>query len=211
MTFDEFLKQVKICTKCRLSQGRINVVPGEGSEKAEILFIGEGPGKNEDQQGRPFVGAAGKFLTEMIEMIGFKREDVYIANVVKCRPPGNRDPLPDEVETCWPWLETQLKLIKPKVIVLLGRHSAGRFLPTIHISSDHGQAFRKNIPGLGKVILYPCYHPAAALYNGGLRETLIKDFKKIPKILEIAKDTKTEKIENKIETKNKVKKQTKLF
>jgi len=197
MDFQEFLSQVKNCQKCQLSNSRTNVVPGEGNEKAEILFIGEGPGKNEDIQGRPFVGAAGKFLTEMLEMVGIKREEIYIANVIKCRPPGNRDPLPNEVEACWPWLDIQLNLIKPKIIVLLGRHSAARFIPNIHISSEHGQPFRKEISGIGKILLYPCYHPAAALYNGGLRETLIKDFKRIPRVLKIAKQTEEEDVKKK--------------
>ncbi|MDD3607372.1 MAG: uracil-DNA glycosylase [Candidatus Moranbacteria bacterium] len=214
MEFDQFIKEVNQCKKCRLSQTRNNVVPGEGNQKAEIMFIGEGPGKNEDEQGKPFVGAAGKFLDEMLQLIGFRREDIYIANVVKCRPPGNRDPLPDETEACWPWLELQLKLIKPKVIVLLGRHSATRFIPNIHISGEHGQPFRKNIPSLGKIILYPCYHPAAALYNGGLRQTLVKDFKKIPKILEIARQTQLEeeiKKENPKQQEPNFPKQSKLF
>jgi DNA polymerase len=214
MDFDQFIKEVGQCKKCRLSQTRKNVVPGEGSRKAEIMFIGEGPGKNEDEQGKPFVGAAGKFLDQMLQLIGFKREDIYIANVVKCRPPNNRDPLPDEAEACWPWLNLQLKLIKPKVIVLLGRHSAARFIPNIHISSEHGQPFRKDISALGKVILYPCYHPAAALYNGGLRQTLVKDFKKIPKILEIARQYQLEeKTKKEKETKEKPTdpKQSRLF
>jgi len=212
MDFQEFLSQVKNCQKCQLSNSRTNVVPGEGNEKAEILFIGEGPGKNEDIQGRPFVGAAGKFLTEMLEMVGIKREEIYIANVIKCRPPGNRDPLPNEVEACWPWLDIQLNLIKPKIIVLLGRHSAARFIPNIHISSEHGQPFRKEISGIGKILLYPCYHPAAALYNGGLRETLIKDFKRIPRVLKIAKQTEEEEIKKKTSPeKENVLKQEKLF
>lgn len=185
MGFPEFENQVKICTKCRLSETRTNVVPGEGSHDAEIMFIGEGPGKNEDEQGRPFVGVAGKFLTELIESIHLSREDVYIANVVKCRPPNNRDPLPDEVKACWPWLNQQLTLIKPKIVVLLGRHSLERFLPNAKISADHGRALRKNINTLGKIVFFPCYHPAAALYNGSLRSTLQKDFKKIPKVIEL--------------------------
>ena len=187
MDFEEFEKQVKKCTKCRLSEKRLNVVPGEGNHHAEIMFIGEGPGKNEDEQGRPFVGAAGKFLTELIESIDLTRDEVYIANVVKCRPPNNRDPLPDEVETCWPWLKLQIELIKPKIVVLLGRHSLARFLPSARISADHGRALRKNFEDLGKIVFFPCYHPAAALYNGGLRSTLQRDFKKIPKILKLIK------------------------
>ncbi len=194
-------KEIKKCVRCGLAKGRINVVPGEGSAIADIMFIGEGPGKNEDEQGRPFIGTAGKFLTELIESIGFTREDIYIANVVKCRPPGNRDPQPTEVETCWPHLEKQIFLIQPKLIVPLGRHSLARFLPTAKISADHGRALRKTIKATTnevtladfRVVFFPCYHPAAALYNGNLRDVLKKDFKKIPKVLEIIEKEKDEK------------------
>lgn len=174
---------MKACSKCSLRANCSQVVPGEGSAEAKIMFIGEAPGKNEDQQGRPFVGAAGKFLNEMLEMINLKREDVYIANVVKCRPPNNRDPLPEEVKACWPWLEKQVQTIDPKLIVTLGKHSMERFVAGKKISQNHGKAFHREIPGLGKRVFYVLYHPAAALYNGGMRETVIKDFKKIPKIL----------------------------
>lgn len=199
--FKTFETRVKQCTKCGLSEGRTHVVPGEGSANADIMFIGEGPGKNEDEQGRPFVGAAGKFLTELIESIGLTRKEVYIANVVKCRPPSNRDPLPAEIETCWPWLEKQIFLIKPKLIVPLGRHSLGRFLPNAKISGDHGRALRKNIKATTnkvdeseyRVVFFPCYHPAAALYNGSLRDVLKKDFKKIPRVLEIIEKEKESK------------------
>ncbi|HEX7586627.1 MAG TPA: uracil-DNA glycosylase [Patescibacteria group bacterium] len=172
------------CSKCALRAGCTRVVPGEGSAEAEIMFIGEGPGKKEDELGRPFVGAAGKFLDEMLAAIKLKREQVYIANVVKCRPPGNRDPLPEEVEACWPWLMEQIKIIDPKVIVTLGRHSMERFLPGQKISEVHGKAMRREIPEIGKRVFYTLYHPAAALYNGSMREVLIKDFKRIPKVLE---------------------------
>jgi uracil-DNA glycosylase len=185
MTLKELEEKTKTCNKCNLSQGRTNVVPGEGNSTADIMFIGEGPGKNEDEQGRPFVGAAGKFLTELIESINLTRQDVYIANVVKCRPPNNRDPLPQEVKACWPWLEQQITIIKPKVIVTLGRHSLARFLPAARISSDHGRALRKQLSSIGKIVFFPSYHPAAALYNGGLRETIMKDFQKIPKVLDL--------------------------
>jgi uracil-DNA glycosylase len=178
-------EKMKVCRKCHLRDTCLNVVPGEGNERAEIMFIGEGPGENEDKQGRPFVGAAGKFLTEMIEMIGKKREDVFIANVVKCRPPGNRDPLPEEAEACWPWLLEQIKIIKPKLIVTLGRHAMERFLPNQKISKVHGTALRREIPGIGKQVFYALYHPAAALYQGNLRETIKNDFKKITKLLKV--------------------------
>jgi len=177
-------KEMLACSKCALRNGCSRVVPGAGSAEAEIMFIGEAPGKKEDELGVPFVGAAGKFLDEMLGIIKLKREDVYIANTVKCRPPENRDPLPQEKELCWPWLVEQIKTIQPKLIVTLGKHSMELFLPNQKISEIHGKALRKEIPGLGKYIFYTLYHPAAALYNGGMRETLIKNFKRILKVLE---------------------------
>ncbi len=157
-----------------------NFVPGEGNPDADILFVGEAPGQKEDEQGKPFVGAAGKFLAEMLEIIGLKRDDVFITNIVKQRPPDNRDPLPEEITAHWPLLEKQIAIINPKIIVMLGRHSMSRLLPDVGtISKIHGQPFRRKD---GRVYL-PLYHPAAALYNGGLRDTLIADFKKIPLIL----------------------------
>ncbi len=181
---DELNARMTKCSQCALRGTCKNVVPGEGNPEAEIMFIGEAPGQKEDETGHPFVGAAGKFLNEMLAAINLKREDVYIANVVKCRPPGNRDPLPDEIAACWPWLLEQIKIIQPKLIVTLGRHSMERFLPGMKISQVHGKAMRREIPGIGKQIFYTLYHPAAALYNGGMREILIKDFKRIPKVLE---------------------------
>ncbi|MEX0649680.1 MAG: uracil-DNA glycosylase [Candidatus Andersenbacteria bacterium] len=164
-----------------LAQNATQPVPGEGNPNADILFIGEGPGKKEDELGRPFVGAAGKFLNELIESIGLKREDVFIANVVKHRPPGNRDPLPDEVELYKPWLEGQIEIIQPKLIVTLGRHSMGWLLgPGLSITAIHGQPKRRD----GKVVM-PMYHPAAALYRGDLRPVLKADFAKIPKVIEL--------------------------
>lgn len=184
-------EKFKSCRKCHLRDTCTQVVPGEGNFEAEIMFIGEGPGENEDKQGRPFVGAAGKFLEEMLSLIGKKREDVFIGNVLKCRPPGNRDPLPEEVEACWPWMVEQINFIKPKLIVTLGRHAMERFLPNQKISQIHGKVLRREIPGMGWQIFYALYHPAAALYQGSLRETLESDFKKIPKVLEaIEKDDK---------------------
>lgn len=181
---DKLNKKMSACSKCALRSGCKQVVPGEGSANAEIMFIGEGPGAKEDELGRPFVGAAGKFLDEMLAIIGMKREDVYIANVVKCRPPQNRDPLPEEAAACWPWLLEQIKIIQPKLIVTLGRHSMERFLPGQKISQVHGRAMRREIEGIGKQVFYTLYHPAAALYNGSMRDVLIKDFKQIPKVLE---------------------------
>lgn len=170
---------------CELRHSAKNVVPGVGSADADILFIGEAPGKKEDETGEPFVGAAGKFLNEMLESVGLSRSDIYITNVVKYRPPNNRDPLPEEVAACWPWLRAQVELIDPKIIILLGRHALDRFVPGKRISSEHGKAFRRNVPNLGTYVFYALYHPAAALYNGSMRETLMKDFAKIPKILEL--------------------------
>ena len=181
-------QEMLACTKCALRKGCTQVVPGAGSAEAEIMFIGEAPGKKEDELGMPFVGAAGKFLDEMLGIIKLKREDVYIANTVKCRPPENRDPLPQEKATCWPWLVEQIKCIQPKLIVTLGKHSMELFLPNQKISEIHGKALRREIPEIGKQVFYTLYHPAAALYNGGMRETLIKDFRRIPKVLEKIKD-----------------------
>lgn len=181
--FEKLNQKMLACSGCVLRKGCIQVVPGAGNSEAEIFFIGEAPGKKEDETGVPFVGAAGKFLNEMLEIIELKREDVYIANVVKCRPPENRDPLPEEIATCWIWLLEQIKLIQPKLIVTLGRHSMERFFPNFKISQIHGKAMCREIEGSGKQVFYTLYHPAAALYNGGMRETLIKDFKRIPKII----------------------------
>lgn len=188
MTKREKLDELNIywqenCT-CELKKTATQAVFGDGNADSEIVFIGEAPGKNEDLQGKPFIGAGGKFLAEMLESIKIKREDIYITNIVKYRPPNNRDPLPEEKESCSEWLMSELKIIQPKLIVFLGRHSMGRFFPTDKISDVHGKLLIKNIPELGKKQAFlPLYHPAAALYNGGMRETLMKDFKKIPKAL----------------------------
>lgn len=185
-------QEMLACTKCALRSGCTQVVPGTGPASSKIMFIGEGPGKKEDEIGKPFVGSAGKFLDEMLGIINLKREDVYIANVVKCRPPQNRDPLPEEAEACWPWLLQQIQTVRPLLIVTLGRHSMERFFPDRKISEIHGRALRKVAEGIGQQTFYTLYHPAAALYNGSLRETLVKDFKKIPKILEKIEEEKSE-------------------
>lgn len=169
--------------RCSLKKTALNVVPGEGNADADILFIGEAPGKKEDEQGKPFIGAAGKFLSEMLASIGLKREDIYITNVVKYRPPNNRDPLPQEITDCWPWLLAQIQLIDPKLIVPLGRHAMERFIRDKKISEMHGKLFKIEVPHLGKRNFYTLYHPAAALYNGSLRSVLLEDFSRIPKIL----------------------------
>jgi uracil-DNA glycosylase len=161
-----------------LAQEATQLVFGDGNPDAELVFIGEAPGKNEDQQGLPFVGAAGKFLNEMLAGIGLKREDIYITNIVKYRPPGNRDPYPDEKAAFLPFLRAQLEVIKPKLVITLGRHSMDSLLPGLRISDCHGQPKRYN----GQVYL-PMFHPAAALYNGAMRQTLIDDFAKIPAVL----------------------------
>jgi len=161
-----------------LAQQATQLVFGEGSADADLVFIGEAPGKNEDLQGEPFVGAAGKCLNEMLAGIGLERKDVYITNIVKYRPAGNRDPLPDEKTAFLPFLQTQLEVIKPKLVVTLGRHSMDSLLPGLQISKVHGQPKRYR----GQVYL-PLFHPAAALYNGGMRQTLIDDFQKIPRVL----------------------------
>lgn len=169
-----------ICPELR--EQATQLVMGDGNPDADIVFIGEAPGKNEDEQGLPFVGAAGKFLNEMLATIDLKREDVYITNIVKYRPPNNRDPLPEEKKTFWPYLLKQLQIIEPKIIVTLGRHSMEYFLPDMKISQIHGQPKRIQF-GERKLIILPLYHPAAALYNGAMRQTLIEDFSTIPAIL----------------------------
>lgn len=163
-----------------------NLVMGDGNLNAEIVFIGEAPGKNEDEQGLPFVGAAGKFLNEMLAQAGMERSDVYITNIVKYRPPNNRDPLPEEKQAFWPYLTRQLEVIAPKVVVTLGRHSMEYFLPEAKISQVHGEA-KRVVFGDKKLVIVPLYHPAAALYNGGMRGTLIDDFLRVPKIIEMIK------------------------
>lgn len=166
-----------------LRKGATQLVFGDGSVDANIVFIGEAPGKNEDEQGKPFVGAAGKFLNEMLEMIGLERKDIYITNIVKYRPPNNRDPEPAEKEAFLPYLQEQLDIIQPKLIVTLGRHSMDVLLPGLKISQVHGQPKRYK-----DHVYLPLFHPAAALYNGGMRQTLIDDFALIPTILEKIKD-----------------------
>lgn len=174
----ELYEQIKFCHKCEISKVRTNAVPGEGSENAEIMFIGEAPGWNEDKQGRPFVGQAGQFLDKMLASINLDRKKVYITNVIKTRPPDNRDPSPIEIQNCAPWLERQLEIIKPKMIVTLGRYSMAKFFPGKTISKIHGTAVKKD-----GIIYFAMYHPAAALHQASLRQTIEEDMKKIPKIL----------------------------
>lgn len=165
-------------------------VPGDGNADAEVMFIGEAPGAKEDELGKPFVGAAGKFLNELLASIGLNREDVYIANCIKHRPPENRDPLPQEIEAYGPWLQAQIDIIDPKIIVTLGRFSMEFVLgPGFSISKIHGQPKRRN----GRVVM-PMYHPAAALYSGNLRPVLAADFQKIPKVIEMIKNPPKEEV-----------------
>lgn len=181
---EEIAEQVRGCPKCELSRTRTNAVPGEGDPRAEVMLIGEGPGFYEDREGRPFVGNAGKFLNELLAKAGLTREEVFITNVVKCRPPGNRDPLPDEIAACAPYLEGQIEAIDPAVIVTLGRFSMARWFPGERISKIHGQAKRQ-----GHRLVVPMYHPAAALHQSSLRATIEEDFERLPKFLaEIERD-----------------------
>jgi DNA polymerase len=168
-------ESVRGCTLCRLSEQRTNAVPGDGSSTASIMFIGEGPGEQEDRQGLPFVGRAGQLLNELLAGVPLARSDVYITNVVKCRPPGNRDPMPDEVAACWPYLDAQIAMIDPRVIVTLGRHSMVRFYPEGRITRDHGR-----IVPLGNRVLFPVFHPAAGLRNPEMKRALFEDFKRLP-------------------------------
>lgn len=179
----ELASRISVCTLCPLHKGRKRAVPGEGPANAEILFIGEGPGFYENEQGRPFVGAAGKFLDELLETIHLQRRDVFITNVVKCRPPNNRDPLPEEIETCTgTYLFKQIEAINPRIIVTLGRFSMGLFLRDARISSVHGKPATVN----GRLVV-PMFHPAAALHQPALRSQIIDDFAKLPGIIETAK------------------------
>ena len=175
----ELYDQVRACEKCQLSQSRTLAVPGEGPEDARILFIGEAPGFHEDRQGRPFVGAAGQYLTELLAKVGLKREEVYIANVIKCRPPGNRDPQPDEIAACRVYMDRQIDLLRPRLVVTLGRFSMERYFPGASISRIHGQPKR-----VGSVIYYPMFHPAAALHQPRWKSLLDEDFARIPGLLE---------------------------
>lgn len=186
MTPEEILKQiaseVAVCQKCELYRSRKNAVPGEGPANAEIMLIGEGPGFYENEQGRPFVGAAGQFLEELLAQAGLKRSDVWIGNVVKCRPPGNRDPLPEELAACNEYLERQIAAINPKIIITLGRYSMNKFLPGAKISAVHGQMRR-----VGERFVIAMFHPAAALHQASLKPAILQDFARLPQLLEQAR------------------------
>ncbi len=177
-TLAQIAREVAACQRCMLHHSRKLAVPGEGPVDAEIMFIGEGPGFHENEQGRPFVGAAGKYLEELLGKINMKREQVFIGNVVKCRPPNNRDPLPDELAACSDYLERQIQVINPKVIVTLGRYSMARFLPNAKISDVHGQSFRIK----GRLVV-PMFHPAAALHQPSLKTSVERDFAHLPELI----------------------------
>jgi uracil-DNA glycosylase family 4 len=182
----EVAAEVSTCAKCNLCKGRTKAVPGEGSATAKILFIGEGPGLHEDKQGRPFVGPAGQFLDELLSSINLRRSDVFITNVVKCRPPNNRDPYPEEIQACNDYLERQIAAIKPKVIVTLGRYSMAKFFGNEKISAIHGRARKIN-----DYLCIAMYHPAAGLHQASLKDVIRADFKKIPQIIAEAEQTTT--------------------
>jgi DNA polymerase len=174
----ELYEQIALCHKCDIARARTNVVPGEGAEDADIMFIGEAPGWHEDQQGRPFVGPAGQYLDKLLASVNLNREQVYIANVIKCRPIGNRDPLPSEITNCQPWLDKQIEIIKPRMIVTLGRYSMARYFPGKTISRIHGTAQKQD-----GIIYFAMYHPAAALHQQSLRQSIEVDMNKIPALL----------------------------
>lgn len=182
MSSEEMLREVAVevstCSKCNLCKGRTKAVPGEGNPNARILFIGEGPGFHEDKQGRPFVGPAGQFLDELLESISLKRTDVFITNVVKCRPPNNRDPLPEEIDACDNYLDRQIAALNPQVIVTLGRYSMAKFFGNEKISAIHGRARKKD-----GYICIAMYHPAAGLHQASLKDVIRNDFKKIPLVI----------------------------
>jgi len=178
-TLAQIADEVRGCTRCALARGRTKTVPGEGNTLSDVLLVGEGPGAREDATGRPFVGPAGELLTELLHAIGWQREDVFITNVVKCRPPSNRDPEPIEIATCASYLESQERALDPAVIVTLGRHSLQRYLPGARIGAIHGR-MRRSYTGQH---IFPMYHPAAALHQASLRETLFRDIRGLPAAL----------------------------
>jgi uracil-DNA glycosylase len=180
---DEVATLVRSCGRCELCRGRTNAVPGHGNARTEIMFIGEAPGQHEDRQGLPFIGASGQFLTQLLASIELSREDVFITNIVKCRPPGNRDPLPDEIAACSSYLDTQIDAIDPLMIVTLGRFSMSKWFPNERISRIHGQPRT-----FGHRVVVPMYHPAAALHQASLRSTIEADFERLPRILAQARE-----------------------
>ena len=177
--WEELVQRILTCTDCSLCQSRIQAVPGEGPRTPQVMFVGEGPGFHEDQQGRPFVGPAGKLLDRLLEANGLRRQDVYITNVVKCRPPNNREPLPSEVEACRKYLERQVALLHPRLVVTLGRSALAWFFPRESLSKAHGQPRPWN-----NTFLFPTYHPAAALHYPAMQRPIEEDFRKLPAVLQ---------------------------
>ncbi len=172
--------EIRSCTKCELHKSRTNAVPGDGPSNAVVMFVGEGPGQNEDKEGRPFVGAAGKLLTELLESVGLKRGEVFVTNIVKCRPPDNRPPRQSEIETCNPYLQSQIRLVSPRIICPLGTPAIKTLMgPEYSATSIHGKPLKK-----GQVVILPMYHPAAALYDGNLRQVLFEDMKILKGVLQ---------------------------
>jgi uracil-DNA glycosylase family 4 len=181
-SLEELADQIRVCTNCSLCEGRTQAVPGDGPATARVFFIGEGPGYYEDKSGLPFVGAAGKFLDELLGLAGLRRSDVFITNVVKCRPPNNRDPQDDEIRACGRWLDGQLDAVSPPVVVTLGRHSMNRYLPGESISRVHGQP-----RAVGGMVVVPMFHPAAALHQQRYRALIEEDFRRLPALIAEAK------------------------
>jgi len=189
---DEIAKRVTKCTRCDLYKRATKAVPGDGNPEAEVIFLGEGPGYHEDLQGLPFVGAAGQLLDQLLQSIKLKRNDIFIGNVIKHRPPDNRDPLPEEIEACRPFLDEQIQIIAPKMIITLGRFSLNKFLPNEKISQIHGRA--RYVDFLGRrYMVMPMYHPAAALRSGRIMEEIKEDFQKVSLLLEEKPKLETEK------------------
>lgn len=177
-------KKMSACSACDLHAGCTQVVFGSGNPEAEIMFIGEAPGKKEDETGTPFIGSSGRILDKMLAEMHIKRADVYLTNICKCRPPENRDPLPEEINMCWPWLAKQIAIINPKIIITLGKYALNYFLPSAKISEVHGQVIKVDIKKIGKINIFPLHHPAAARQNRKTRALFEQDFKKIPKIIQ---------------------------
>ena len=190
LTHSELVRKIRECTDCFLCQDRTQAVPGSGLLEAELMFIGEAPGFHEDRNGLPFVGPAGKILDELLASVGLKRSDIYITNVVKCRPPSNRDPYPAEVAACKPYLDAQIRMVNPRVIITLGRFALENFFPGAKISKAKGIVREWN----GRTV-YPVYHPAAALHNPSLKERLFEDFSRLPKVVSDARQSELKVIE----------------
>lgn len=205
-TLQQIAAEVSVCTSCVLHKTRKKSVPGEGPANSEIMFIGEGPGFNENEQGRPFVGAAGQFLDQLLAQAGVTRSDVWIGNVVKCRPPDNRDPLPEELAACNLYLERQIEALNPSIIVTLGRFSMGKFMPGAKISAVHGQ-MRK----VGNRFVIAMFHPAAALHNVNIKPQILADFAKLPQLLDVARKELAKSAPVKVEETDEEPKQLSMF